>query len=442
MSDMPNNSEALKFEPPQEGNKPPMHFDEVVEDGSSALRLEPDASEEKGRDAEIGEIKKSISDRSENVLPFTKTPEGALVTNYPSAEAIHRPGVARPSGNQGREASGGDRTGGRKKGIGVRIMAGVMAGVAGAGLGYGILKDKINSFFGGGVDPNSLPPTYSAGASGEMPSQSIDPITPSAEVTTTPEATENVETQSPSSETIATSTPELDEFGFTEERREILIKQFQDFLNEEGEFTEEKKSEMAIGSQSGLEFTELGLSSGEPLIEGYFFDYIEKDGSLILLMGFDGKDSKSFVTPIQIPLYYIKDGSDAKFWFFKHTDNTIYSEANVIKVISEGDVSGLFEYLDKLRGKVIVVQPSLNIVSGSMDDYTGVKADYIKEYNSKVGLSQKLVFSVATNGISVDGNFESDGYDSYEILKLENLNSLSDIELSKIPMINPLIFYY
>ena len=29
-----------------------------------------------------------------------------------------------------------------------------------------------------------------------------------------------------------------------------------------------------------------------------------------------------------------------------------------------------------------------------------------------------------------------------KIFKLENLDSLSDIELSKVPMINPLIFYY
>ena len=80
------------------------------------------------------------------------------------------------------------------------------------------------------------------------------------------------------------------------------------------------------------------------------------------------------------------------FGFFKYTDNTIYSQANVVKIISEGDVGGLFEYLNKLKGKVIIVQPSLNIVSGSVDDYTGVRADYIKEYNSKVGLSQKISF--------------------------------------------------
>ena len=103
----------------------------------------------------------------------------------------------------------------------------------------------------------------------------------------------------------------LDEmYGINEitEKEDFLNQQFSDFINNEGDFTKEKKSQMAIESETTekLGKTELGVADRQPKLEGYLFDYVEKDGSLLLIMGFDDKDGNGFITPIQIPLYFLK----------------------------------------------------------------------------------------------------------------------------------------
>ena len=130
MSDMPT-KEVLNFSKPEEIKNTPVRVD-----GTSALKLEPEFSDDvevdKDRDAQIGEIRKFIKpEETQNILPLTNTDAG--VQRAPR-------GVVGPVGNQGRETNGGDRTGGRKKGLGFRITAGVMAGVAAAGIGYGVFK--------------------------------------------------------------------------------------------------------------------------------------------------------------------------------------------------------------------------------------------------------------------------------------------------------------
>lgn len=428
MSDMPNNSEALKFEPPQEGNKPPMHFDGVV-DGSSARVLEPieENNDQNGPsvDAEIGRIK------------------GALITSYPGAETRKAPpGMVGPVGNQGREASGGDRTGGIKKGLGFRITAGVMAGVAAAGIGYGVFKDKINSFLGiGETNPNDLPPGQTISASGEMPSQSLEPATPSVEVTPSPSPTE-------------APTPTLDEFGFTKERKAGLNEEIQKFLNKEGEYTQEKIFSMMMETTSPLDPSEIGLGfAGSQLeIQGYFFDYFEKENRIFMLMGFDGKDGNRFVTLVEIPVYFDKNIEGPVFLYKKYKVNNILGIDNTTSADANGDIvkspegniedgycyskSEIISLLDSLRSKVI--NPKLKYW---FSEFADLPADYLKsdlfidyfnESNSKIELVFELLQLVSSNGITYEDLEKSD---TSSILIFNNVDNIGDIDVSKVPVI-------
>ena len=67
-----------------------------------------------------------------------------------------------------------------------------------------------------------------------------------------------------------------------------------------------------------------------------FFDYFEKDGSLILLMGFDDKNGKGFTTPIQIPLYFYEGEALAKFTFAVKTSSYLGTVETVTNKDTEG----------------------------------------------------------------------------------------------------------
>lgn len=226
---------------------------------------------------------------------------------------------------------------------------------------------------------------------------------------------------------------------FSEERTAELTQQIYDFNHNEGNFTKEKKSEMAIASKpmnkSGI--TELGLQSSQPRLEGYFFDYFEKDGSLILLIGFDDKDGKGFITPVQIALYFLEGEPKSQFTFFAISDAVPFG---IVETITDGDTDNLFLYLEKLKGHVIMIQPALKPIPGSKDDYNELIADYFMDKNSKIGLAGKLISEVATNNIEIrNEDYYEGSYEDYEIMHLRNIDDIDDINISKIPMLEPMM---
>ncbi|MCE5187754.1 MAG: hypothetical protein LLF75_01000 [Eubacteriales bacterium] len=234
------------------------------------------------------------------------------------------------------------------------------------------------------------------------------------------------------------------------ERKAELNLQITDFINNQGDFTKDKKSKMAIRTRTReSQSTELGLADGlNVFIEGYLFDYFKKDGSLLLLVGFDGKDGKGFVTPVQIPLYFLEGEAKAGYNFETYEDSIDSSMAfcRTTITVAEGtnkDTTGLFVYLDKLEGKVIRFRLCFKKFSGSVDDYVGVLHDYLKERDSKIGLAVKLVDSVATNGMEIDNeDYHLEDYVNYEIYNLKNVDAIENIDLLKVPMMSASIFFF
>ena len=227
---------------------------------------------------------------------------------------------------------------------------------------------------------------------------------------------------------------------FSEKRTAELNQQIYDFNHNEGDFTKEKKSEMAISTQTTEErgSTELGIQLSQPRIEGYFFDYFEKDGSLILLMGFDDKNGKGFTTPIQIPLYFYEGEALAKFTFAVKTSSYL----GTVETVTNKDTEGLFIYLDKLKGKVIMVQPAFKPFPGTKDDHTGATKEYFIEHESKVAMAGKLISLVATNGIEIQNeDYHESDYENHEIIKIESLDEMNNIDLSMVTMIDPVIIF-
>jgi len=388
--------------------------------GSSALRLESDIleniSEEQNRDAQIGEIEKSI--RPKNILPFTNTDAG--VQRAPR-------GVVGPVGNQGREASGGDRTGGeKKKGRGVRILAGAIAGVvATAGLGYGIFKDKIDSFFGGGVDPNSLPPGQTVSASGEMPSQSenIESPTPSTEVT--PEVT-----QSPSPEEI-----EIVKFN----------QNIQDFINKTGEYSDEVMNEKLMsyyGEKLALGWI---MESATGLIDfqGDLIGYIKSGDYIIMAIGFNGADGKNHVKPMAIPISFFNNPNNQSNKFpFQFIKNQEWNTETHRSIEYENSLEGIMGRLDKVKNSPVVLSVWDGVLDKNIEDAknffgngSAVYFDELKKAGTLVnGLMSEVVVSSNEDILGDKTKYSLDS--NISIPDIESIDDLKNIDISTVPLVS------
>ena len=281
---------------------------------------------------------------------------------------------------------------------------------------------------------------------------------PHAEVAlpSTPEPTISVTaapTTTPTATPTAIPTPAVDEYGFTEERKAELNQQFQDFLNKEGEFTQEKMSQIMMETPSRLDKSEVGLGiadSGDvPRIQGYFFDYLEKDDRIFLFVGFDGKDGNRFITPLEIPIYYYEAFEPTPFDILVYKKNTIMVRGGDVEGedYSE-DISKLMSKLNDLKSSVLLFRLQSDKFDGSswdrfsMNSKTrAIVADYVNEVNSKLELTFGLFQLSPQNGIPPYTNPDKIKGNSKSILKLTSAAEMGTINIDQVPMIRSISYY-
>ena len=260
------------------------------------------------------------------------------------------------------------------------------------------------------------------------PNLGASAVTPKPEATTAPTPTLSpVPTEVP--------TPTVDEFGFTEERKAELNQQIQDFLNYRGDFAREKISEMMMEPATDLDISEisLGIVRSIPEIQGYFFDYFEKDNKLFMLMGFDGKDGTRFVTPVEIELYVYKQLSEASFGVFEYDINNFFENGNSEFKSYYGE-NQIISLLNNLKSKVIVLglntmereEPSVDEI-----DQT-VIVEGTKEINSKIELTFGLFQLVSSNNLTYDNPERGD---TASIIKITSVDDAEKIDISKVPIL-------
>lgn len=289
------------------------------------------------------------------------------------------------------------------------------------------------------------------------PNLVVAEVTPTEEVTAEPTATP---TSSPKPSEVPT--PTVDEYGFTEERRTDLNQQIQDFLSYEDGFTREKILEMLIEVDSNLDPNEIGLGivDIQPQVQGYFFDYFEKDNRIFMLIGFDGKDGSRFVTPVEIPLYYYEGVDDMMFVILKYrvrnldgidysSDDNINANGDIERT-PEGNIEPIESYtrseiitqLDNLKNKGIVLflncwnQDPYKIPD--VDVNSKYVNDYFNEINSKVGLSLGLFQLVTSNGIPYQNIGRGD---TSSIIIIDDVNNVGNIDISKVPILMIISFF-
>lgn len=270
-----------------------------------------------------------------------------------------------------------------------------------------------------------------------------------AALPSTPEPTISV-TAAPTTTSTATPTaiptPAVDEYGFTEERKAELNQQFQDFLNKQGEFTPEKISSKMMNLMVNLDKDEIGLgiATDIPEIQGYFFDCLEKDERIFLFVGFDGKDGKRFITPLEIPFYFYEKFKPAGFGVVKYSENDIKADTEG-KDYSD-DKRGLLLLLSSLRGKVILLDLAYKRKDDSpRNDLDLVSRDGLYTYREEVNSKLEIVFGLyeilSQNGVLAYTNPEKIQAKSELILKVNNSEEMGAIEIKQVPIIMVIGYY-
>ena len=232
---------------------------------------------------------------------------------------------------------------------------------------------------------------------------------------------------------------------FSEARMAELNQQMQDFLNKQGEFTPEKMSSKMMVTTSYLDHDKvcLGISDQEPALQGYLFDYFEKEGRLFLITGFDGKDGNRFITPLEITLYLYEAVEPAVFTVTRAEEKYIGSSISNEGDIDYGKRDKLIPLLDSIKGNTFCFYLRARTFTEDkalVDEFGQVIVENLNEINSKVKLSFGLFQLVTSNDLDYKNPENIEGDTSY-ILKLENIEDFCTINIDNVPLINAIHYF-
>lgn len=297
--------------------------------------------------------------------------------------------------------------------------------------GYISFSNQINSFFsdlfGDEENEGYIPNPKERETSGLMPSQEII-LTP--KVTLNP--TLNIITPTPDPNPIEISTPIL-------EVEQTLDEKMRDFLDKKGNFTEEKLKEDIFSVSRNVEITKFGLMNENGLVQGYFFDYIKKEDSLVLVVGFDGNKDERFVTGLEIPLYYFEEVPKANFSFFKRSGKGTGS--NLTLFTESGEEEVVRNNLDQLKGEPLIFSFELFDGSINVEDYDGFLKEELTKRLEKFEIAKKLMISIPDNNIPFKNlNLNLDGIDEISFARINDMDDIYNIEIKDLPYITLISF--
>lgn len=210
------------------------------------------------------------------------------------------------------------------------------------------------------------------------------------------------------------------------------------FLNFEIPYTKDNISKQLLKSMGPDSVNNLGLVLSSQ-IEGLLIDYLEKDGYILLIVGFDDNNGGRFITLIKIPVYAISDSqSKGVFAFEKSENQDIFSKKEIIKLKNNNDITS---YLDRLKKHVVV----LYLVDREIDEtivmqvkYSNNESDWklVTEINNSVIVNRSLLNEVYhhENGRSFD-DFD------YQLGKIKNESDIDNILIKKMPIVTSMIIF-
>jgi len=253
----------------------------------------------------------------------------------------------------------------------------------------------------------------------------------SASVTPSPTATPTA-TPSP--------TPDASALAAASEKAamEELDKQIQAFLNYQGEYAPESITYINWAK----EITKLGLLDTSPKVEGILLGHVNIGDPLLLIVGFDGVDENRFVTPIELPTYYLDDPDPIlSFSFRQYSSPIVDYDTKYFDTKSKEEISNT---LSELESNVISISLVTNDDDRELERELEIFKDqplairFLEDLKVKTSYAKALAMEVADNG------FDEIYFKIPEDIKLEKIESADDvskIDLSKVVDIHSIGFF-
>ena len=216
-------------------------------------------------------------------------------------------------------------------------------GISGAYLGF---KDKINGFWGIGGTNEYTPPPPSPTVPEVMASQEAT-LRPTLELTPTP--VRAIHTQDKFEETENEINKEVEVMA-------ELDQQIQDFLNSEGDYTDEKIQEVflkraTVDPKREMNLGIVNLSQYSIDIESIPIKCIEKDGYLVLLSGFTDENNKRIVLLVKVPL---KKGNEDDNFLLEIQRLQDRRASSGFPVEIDTSTNEFLEYMEKFKNEPVI----------------------------------------------------------------------------------------
>ena len=213
-----------------------------------------------------------------------------------------------------------------------------------------------------------------------------------------------------------------------------LNQQIQDFLNKEGEFTEEKVQELVFGHARNKEEMRLGWFDSNPALEGILLGSHKINDYILMEVGLLDRNKERFVTVVGIPSYLFDGTNNMNLGFYR------YDEDNGGSVLM-GDLKNeneILEKLETLKNKAIVFgfeYQNLIISDKDRERCGETILRFIEDAEGKIEIAEGLAAGVWTNGIQKDisGN-------EIDITKVGDIKDIYNLDISDIPIIGLKIY--
>lgn len=189
---------------------------------------------------------------------------------------------------------------------------------------------------------------------------------------------------------------------FSTERTAELNQQFQDFLNKEGEFSEEAISNRLLSCRD--QTLDLGWFEGDEAgvtLQAWFFDYIISDDYIVMAVGFNGIDGKNHIKPMAIPIRYFEaNNPSVQFGFTEMGD---WSTTTSYQLVWESSEDNIVSRLNIVKGNpvnlTLYTNMSDEIVRNGVAVFGKGCEPYLNEFKKTNDLVNCLMseISVSTN---------------------------------------------
>ena len=213
-----------------------------------------------------------------------------------------------------------------------------------------------------------------------------------------------------------------------------LNQQIKDFLNYQGEYSKENIQKYLLPIENNYYKLGLAGNGGNTYcrIQMWLFDYIEKDGDLILLAGFDGKDDQRFVTALNIPLHFVNTKPNfGGVSFLKFKEWNYYTQEEIDG--TSADLETIKNHLS--RNNPMLFESITDFVSEEEAKKFGEIYQY---YRNGFLYTSDLVSEVVDNEVELVNKPSSNG--AKQIQKIKEISDVYNLNNTEMPVIDTIIY--